>query len=497
MIAIQRDGQQLFEIQDQKRFGINVYGVSRQPDFLQAASLYHPDTVTRSLEHDGSGTEPGIKDPDGNWDLRPHAGRIVHVTNDTLRSWHAVLETDDVPIAQTRMVYAVNKATAAVLDKLAAAPRIGDLGLLFSPGWHEKNDRTKGFFDSEWGVPESWDSVILQGPHLYVATPLYKTPNETMLNHLDWTETDFEVLAPDAIPATSYKPRGDRAQYGDRYPRWSLRDGTTVSARADFRVAWRRMAANTGERTLIPAIIPPDAAHLNPVYSAGFSPRRHNDLLVVAGVLGSLLSDFSVRSAARNDIINSTIMRLACPPSSAYFPLLRLRVLRLNAITRAYAPLWAIAFDAQFYADRWTIADDRLSTAIEHIEPGWTPNAPLRRAIDRRQAAIEIDALVALMLGITDEELITIYRTQFPVLYGYDRRTDFFDAAGRLVPNSVLSTWRRKGSGASAEELTAVHPSSRVAYTFKPPFDVIDREFRIRAAYFDFSKRMDALAGST
>ena len=41
-------------------------------DFLMASSLYHPDTVERSLKHDGSGDEPGLKDPDGNWDLRPH-----------------------------------------------------------------------------------------------------------------------------------------------------------------------------------------------------------------------------------------------------------------------------------------------------------------------------------------------------------------------------------------------------------------------------------------
>uniref|UniRef100_UPI000490838B Eco57I restriction-modification methylase domain-containing protein n=1 Tax=Microbacterium luticocti TaxID=451764 RepID=UPI000490838B len=152
------------EVHHLVNYGIHVYGASRHPDFLQASSLYHPDTAVRSLsllrsEHDGSGAEPGLKDEEGRWDLRPHASRIQHVDEDTLRTWHAILETDDVPIAQTRMVYTVNKSTAAVLSKLAAAPRIGSLGLQFSAGWHETNDRAKGYFDVEWGVPESWDQV--------------------------------------------------------------------------------------------------------------------------------------------------------------------------------------------------------------------------------------------------------------------------------------------------------------------------------------------------
>ena len=48
------------------------------------------------------------------------------------------------------------------------------------------------------------------------------------------------------------------------------------------------------------------------------------------------------------------------------------------------------------------------------------------------------------MLGLTADELCTIYRTQFPVLYGYDRNRDHYDANGRLVPNSVLTIWRQK-----------------------------------------------------
>ncbi|MDR1265518.1 MAG: class I SAM-dependent DNA methyltransferase, partial [Propionibacteriaceae bacterium] len=71
---------QLFqEVDHHVSFGVHTYGGESQPSFLQASSLYHPDTVEASLKHDGSGTEPGLKDEDGHWDLRPHAGRIQSV----------------------------------------------------------------------------------------------------------------------------------------------------------------------------------------------------------------------------------------------------------------------------------------------------------------------------------------------------------------------------------------------------------------------------------
>nr|WP_090276601.1 DNA methyltransferase [Mycolicibacterium komanii]CRL70030.1 type II restriction enzyme methylase subunit [Mycolicibacterium komanii] len=485
----------LFEIQNQKTYGVNVYGAARTPEFLSSVSLYHPDTIMRSLTHDGSGEEPGIKDISGKWDLRPHAGRIFRVSNDSLAIWKDMLESADVPAEQTRMVYTVNRSVASVLQKLAGASRIGESGLRFSRGWDESIDRKKGFFDIDWGLPNSWDDVILQGSHLFVGTPFYKSPNPTMANHRDWSLTDYEALVEDALPVTIYKPRGSRERYDTDYTSWTIADGTAaeriVRARDCYRVAWRKMAANTGERTLIPALIPPGSAHIDGIFSAAL-PGDVFKLIVCAATLQSLIADFAVRTVPKSDIRGATISRLPVVDRLAIEMLLGLRTLRLNCVANAYADLWRECFDDVMQSDEWAggFAHARRR-ALGDIGPEWRHDTPLRIAADRRQALVEIDALVALGLGLTADELCTVYRTQFPVLYGYDRNTYLYDANGRFVPQEVLTVWRTKGDNLSVEDRTATNKAGNT-YTYEPPFRFLDREVDMREAYAEFEKRLQS-----
>ena len=467
----------LFEIQNEKQYGVTVHSSEREPRFMQACWLYHPDTVQRSIKHDGSGVEPGLKDENDDWDQRPHRGRVTDVTAGTLRTWHAVLETADVPWAETRMVYAVNASAAATLDKLARAPRIADLGLRFSRGWDESIDRKKGYFETEWGEPDSWDDVILQGPHLFVSTPLYKTPNKTLANQRDWSPTDFEALAPDAIPVTAYKPAGDRYDYDCAYDDWGTPD-EPEPVRDHYRIAWRNMAANQGERTFIPALIPPGAAHIHGVSTLG-SPTIDPISLVVAGAFtSSLIHDFAIRTAPKSTISAATVGRLPVQRTVLDGSLAE-RWLRLNAVTDAYADIWELVHTAL-----------KASGQEPTWESRWTPQSPLRRAQARRNAQVEIDAIVALTLGITADELCTVYRTRFAVLYGYDRTSYVYDANGRLVPTSVLQAWRKKGAALTAPERTATHPGSGIAYTYELPFTTLDREADMRRAYAEFERRL-------
>ena len=424
--------------------------------------MYHPDTATGSIHHDGSGDLPGIKDPNYNWDIRPHRDRIQIVDEHTLKVWHSILEDDTVPHIESRMVYTVNTEAAAVLEKLAAAPRIRELGLKFSGGWNETTDKKKGYFETGWAHPASWNDAILQGPHLGVSTPMIKQPNPELKSNTDWSEVDLEAMPADFIPATAYQPdRMTKPTYDVDYGTWVVGE-TSTSQRGTFRLAWRQyIGSRTGHRSLISALLPPGSTHVNAVHTLWGDDHKQ----VIAGIVcSSLLADFTARSAGSAHISIAIIEAIPLASDRELLTDASQHYLRLNCLTEAYAPLW-----------------EKL------MGEAWSVDTPLRKDEERRAAQVEIDAIVALSLGVTADELCMIYRTQFPVMRRYDQE-DRFDANGRRVPKEILKADAALKDGARLSEAdrTWTHPQSGVNYVYEYPFRQLDREADMREAYARF-----------
>lgn len=456
----------LFEIAHTFSFGVHVYGRRYETaSFDMAATIYHPQTVERSLRHDGTGSVPGVKDADGQWDLNPHKERIIHVDKSVLETWASILEEPGENPDQSRMIYPVNMASSAVLAKLGSTPRLRDIDLRYSSGWHETADRKRGYFEHGSKQNGEWGRVILQGPHFVEFSPFAKQPNPTMKSHGDWTEIDLEALAFDFIPRTSYQPDSSdekmkrfRADFGI----WSDRSGEPKYATDQYRVVWRRMAALSNKRTMRVSVVPPGPTHIHTVCAAGLFDNERS-LLATVGSLGSIVVDFMVKVSGVSDLWPSTVSAL--PTLPAMFELrdeVVERSAKLICLTAAYKDLWESALSVP-----------------------WTPASPVRLAAERRELEVEIDVLAALAFGISSTELCTIYRTQFPVLRGYEQN-DLYDANGRKVPGDMNRLYRKLGEKLTLEERTWTHPQSGAEYVFEFPFRSFDREEDMRKAYAHF-----------
>lgn len=376
------------------------------------------------------------------------------------------------------MLYPVNRASAKVLDRIAVAPRLGDVGFEWTRGWEEDRDRKLGFFESASTVPERWEDVILQGPHLTVATSLSKQPNPTMTSQRDYTPVDFDAINEDFIPRTNYQIAKPYDEYIAAYPKWHGEPSSTY-----FRLAWRRMADTATVRTLHSAIVPPGPCFVGTVLSAELPTAA--DLAVANGIWASLPADFFIKAAGVSELKHGVIRRLPHVRNHPLEPQLLLRTLRLNCLVRPYAPLWSELYSVEWQHDSWVphIGVDLSRARLGGVGPDWERTTPLRRAADRRQALVEIDAIVAIMLGVTAEELTTIYRTQFPVLQQYERAA-LYDSTGRQLPGKLASEYRKKGSLKPAD-LTVD------GVTYVEPFVGVDRERDMELAHKHFSGLVD------
>lgn len=86
------------------------------------------------------------------------------------------------------------------------------------------------------------------------------------------------------------------------------------------RLAWRRLASNTNERTGIAAILPPGCGCVNTVWVEVVGTLKDDERTVLQGIINSLPFDYLLRRRCATDVTKEVMQSVPLPPPKAFRP---------------------------------------------------------------------------------------------------------------------------------------------------------------------------------
>lgn len=407
-------------------YSVNVYGSEQAIHFDHVCNLYAPSALTGC--YDGLPHPEPVEETrtaDGHWSVNGHPNRVISVEEKALDIFASLLDAEHTPASSASLARLHAASQLVALKKIASYP--SKLSLLRDKSfscefWHETGARVDGTIKRDTCFS---GHLILSGPHFHVGNPSYKTPRAKCVLNSDYDIIDLENMPDDYLARTNYTPACGADEYERRCPK--LPWNPSINFVDTYKVVFRAMLAQSGERTLASALTCAGTAHVHATRSV--TTARSVDMLAIASITQSLIGDYYIKLTGSSNLHYLWMQLPLLPPKAV----MNLRVLTLNCLTVHYGAFWRDVWQDEYRSGHWYGDDARLPHDFwANLTPEWQRHCALRNDFARRWALCELDVLVAREIGLTLEELCEAYRIQFPVMRQYEADT-WYDRNGRVV----------------------------------------------------------------
>ena len=447
------------EVHHHTQFSINVYGSPQDKIAFDAIfNLYDPISIEACYD-DGNinETDLGIKDNLGNWNIKGSPKRVVHFDNDNLLLLAQVFDgSEKIKDAKLSSIQ-LNEE----LDILKTIKKVGNTlsdinsQFMIMEMWHETNSQKSGYINRKVHFSSNPYERIYSGPHIGVCNPLFKTSRRECKLNSDYDNIDLLNIEFGYSQRTNYVP----GKPHDEYMNAIVDNEWSGKVTNDYRIVARKMLNLGGERTFISAVIPPKTTHINGLL--GFDFKNKHVLVLAEAMFSSIPFDYFVRTLNKSNLQPNVVAKLPYV-STKYDDALRIRALMLNCLSSEYEELWEAEYKKEFNKDSWAKRDNRLDNKkFRMLQSRLSFDTGCRTDFARREMLIELDVLTAMALGMTLEQLKTIYTIQFPVLQSYEDDT-WYDTNGRIVFTNNRSM---VGVGLSRPEFESIKDKQTGTYS--------------------------------